>query len=50
MTLRLRLILVLAGIMALGLVAADVATYTSLRSAYLFFGRSTPSSTAQWCR
>ena len=35
MTLRLRLILVLAGIMALGLIAADVATYALLRS-YLY--------------
>ena len=35
MTLRLRLLLVLVGIVAVGLVAADVATYTSLRS-YLF--------------
>jgi two-component system OmpR family sensor kinase len=34
-TLRLRLLLVLAGIMALGLIAADVATYASLRS-YLY--------------
>ncbi|HUI01968.1 MAG TPA: ATP-binding protein [Acidimicrobiales bacterium] len=35
MTLRLRLLLVLLGIMGVGLVAADVATYASLRS-YLF--------------
>ena len=35
MTLRLRLLLVLVGIVAGGLVVADVATYTSLRS-YLF--------------
>jgi len=34
-TLRLRLLLVLVGIVAVGLVVADVATYTSLRS-YLF--------------
>ncbi len=35
MTLRLRLLLVLVGIVAVGLVAADVATYASLRS-YLY--------------
>jgi two-component system OmpR family sensor kinase len=35
MTLRLRLLLVLVGIVAVGLVVADVVTYTSLRS-YLF--------------
>ena len=35
MTLRLRLLLVLVGIVAVGLVTADVATYASLRS-YLF--------------
>ena len=35
MTLRLRLLLVLVGIVAAGLLVADVATYASLRS-YLF--------------